>query len=372
MDITGDHTVIGLGFGDEGKGHVVDWLCAQASSPVVYRFSGGPQAAHHVVLPDGTDHVFSHFGSGTLRGAPTYWMEDCLTNPIALINEHDDLLKKGFDPTLWIHARSPIITPYEVAENEGSESTRRHGSCGAGICATLRRECEHYHIWFEDLFHPTALKLKMEQLSRIYTYHRETLNLDDFFWACDEAVNRGKIDGTENMSVGLGPSIFEGSQGLLLDQNFGFFPHVTPANTGTKNVSKAMYGEHPADVWLVTRAYMTRHGAGPMTNTIEHRIHDNPYEKQREDGMQGKFRRGVLDLDLLQYAAIKDKGIVHPPNLVVTCMDLLGDPYCLFKDGKVHTCASREEFLERIATAVAAGKVYVSTGPTANDIEEVV
>ena len=368
--ITGDHAVIGLGFGDEGKGHVVDWLCAHATAPVVCRFSGGPQAAHHVVLPDGRDHVSSHFGSGTLRGAPTYWSEFCATNPISLINEYADLVSKGFSPVLNIAARSPVITPYEIATNKHDEVDNRHGSCGGGIFATVRRERENYHIWFEDLFHPAALKIKMEQLHKVYGYSEEAISLDDFYWSCEEAVKADGIDGTPTCISTLQPTIFEGSQGLLLDQDYGFFPHVTPSNTGTKNILKLNYGAPPAQVWLVTRTYQTRHGAGPMTNTLDEGIRINPYENNRDDGPQGVFRRGLLDLDLLRYAGMKDP-YVDGANMVVTCMDLLEEPYRLYEDGKALVCASKEDFLKRIRTAVGATAVYVSDGPTANDIRKV-
>ena len=77
--------VIGAQFGDEGKGLVVDYLCSQVENPLVVRFSGGAQAGHTVWHKDKT-HIFSHFGSGSLRGASTYWSSTCLTDPIKASN----------------------------------------------------------------------------------------------------------------------------------------------------------------------------------------------------------------------------------------------------------------------------------------------
>src|SRR5690606_12238557 len=104
--------VIGIGFGDEGKGITTDFLCSRSRNPIVVRFSGGHQAGHTVVL-NGVRHVFSNFGSGTLRGAPTYWAKYCTVNPIGIINELDSLIKKGITPKLYIDEKCPITTPYD-------------------------------------------------------------------------------------------------------------------------------------------------------------------------------------------------------------------------------------------------------------------
>ena len=82
--------VIGLGCGDCGKGITTDYLCSQAKNPLVVRFSGGQQAGHTVVY-NGMRHTFSNFGSGTLRGAPTFWSKYCTMDPIGIKNEHSVL-----------------------------------------------------------------------------------------------------------------------------------------------------------------------------------------------------------------------------------------------------------------------------------------
>jgi adenylosuccinate synthase len=367
MELLGNHAVIGLGFGDEGKGHVVNWLCTRAHNPTVERFCGGPQAAHHVVLADGTDHVFSHFGSGTLLGAATHWSRYCSMNPVALMNELDDLKKKGYDPILYIHNHCPVITPFEITWNQARERETEHGSCGVGIFATVRREARNYHLWFEDLFHPTVLKLKVAQLREYYKDYG-SVSMVDFYAACEEVVRAEKIDGTSYDTPVGRTTIFEGSQGLMLDQNYGFFPHVTPSNTGTANV-RSLTGSSPT-VWLVTRAYQTRHGAGPMSMHVVHGIKDNPHERNRDDGPQGEFRKTLLDLDMLRYAVSKDPGI-HDPKLVVTCMDLLDGHYRLIDGGRVYTYTNESQFLTKIAHTVGAAELYASYGPTAEDIKKI-
>lgn len=74
--------VIGAGFGDEGKGLMTDYCCQRPKYTTVVRFNGGAQAGHTVVTPDGRRHVFSHFGSGTLRGAATFLSRFFICNPI--------------------------------------------------------------------------------------------------------------------------------------------------------------------------------------------------------------------------------------------------------------------------------------------------
>jgi adenylosuccinate synthase len=117
--------VIGLGFGDEGKGKVVSSLCSQSPDhdKIVVRYCGGHQAGHRVLLNDGSSHVFSHFGSGTLQGVPTYWSQFCTVDPMGLLNELDILLNKipifSTDKIrLYIDAKCPITTPYEKIHNQ--------------------------------------------------------------------------------------------------------------------------------------------------------------------------------------------------------------------------------------------------------------
>ncbi|MDU0295245.1 adenylosuccinate synthetase, partial [Saccharothrix longispora] len=93
-DLTGHVIVVGLGFGDEGKGAVVDALCHDRPTTAVIRFNGGAQAAHNVVA-DGRHHTFSQYGSGTLAGVPTHLSHHVLVEPIALATETRELEALG-------------------------------------------------------------------------------------------------------------------------------------------------------------------------------------------------------------------------------------------------------------------------------------
>ncbi|MBC9706769.1 MAG: adenylosuccinate synthetase [Enterococcus sp.] len=109
--------VIGLGFGDEGKGTIVDFLCQQRKTDYVIRFSGGPQTAHNVVTDTGLEHTFALFGSGTFQGAGTILTKHVLINPFNLIAEARALEEKtGENPLrkLVLSENSLLITPLHV------------------------------------------------------------------------------------------------------------------------------------------------------------------------------------------------------------------------------------------------------------------
>ena len=94
------YAVIGLGFGDEGKGLTVNHLANKLDNPLVIRYSGGQQAGH-TVIKDGYKHTFSNFGSGTLSGAPTYWSKYCSFDPVGFAKEYNKLKNDGYDPVIF-------------------------------------------------------------------------------------------------------------------------------------------------------------------------------------------------------------------------------------------------------------------------------
>lgn len=368
-----DSIVLGLGFGDEGKGLVTDWLTSKAKDPIVVRFSGGHQAGHTVVK-DGVRHVFASFGSGTLRGAPTYWSKFCTVEPDAILNELKILKEKGVDPLLYIDGKAPITTPWEIERNRMSVDDKAHGSVGVGVSATIAREEAHYHLLAEDLLYPRIAEEKLHQI--LHHYYKEDANLYEFMLRCRELVLRSNIQivsGVLEPLRGYGDQIYEGSQGLLLDQNFGFFPHVTRSNTGTKNALELGMKEI-FDVYLVTRAYQTRHGAGPMTQEDSRYILDNPDETNKEHTYQGKFRKGLLDVELLKYGIMKDQCLYgrRDMNLVITCMDHLRNYWYMRGDTPV-IHKNEKDFALGIGTylGIPVNKIYINDSSESKTIRSV-
>ena len=140
--------VVDLGYGDAGKGTVVDWLCSrQDGRPVhaVVRFNGGAQAAHNVITRDGRCHAFAQFGAGTFTpGVRTHLSRFVLIDPLALAAEAAHLASLGLADALdllTVDRDALLTTPYHQAANRAREIARgndRHGSCGMGIGETAR------------------------------------------------------------------------------------------------------------------------------------------------------------------------------------------------------------------------------------------
>lgn len=306
--------VIGANFGDEGKGLVVDWLCATQGAGIVVRYNGGSQAGHTVVIPGGTRHVFSHFGSGTFLGVPTFLSQFFVLNPIKFFDELDLLHKLGVKPIVYAHPECVVTTFADMIINQRIENKRagkRHGSCGLGVRETIERSTiPELKITMSDLWNASAsLQSKLEQICGQYAAFRTGEKIDfpnavDVFVAgCAQFADRVH-------PLGIGQCkdpIFEGAQGLLLDQdNKEYFPHVTPSSTGLKNVRAlcSQAGIEEIEPYFVSRTYLTRHGAGPLpSEDAGLRFED---DTNVEHDYQGRIRFAPLDEDGLIDRCAKD------------------------------------------------------------------
>jgi adenylosuccinate synthase len=346
--------VIGLGFGDEGKGRTVDHLCSIAEDPIVIRFSGGQQAGHTVVR-DGIRHVFSNFGSGTLYGAPTYISQFCTVDPTGIINEMRRLKDDGIIPRLYIDERCPVTTPYEKKINR--EKDKPNGTVGVGVGPTWEREKNHYSLTFGDLYYPSIMSIKLDMIRRHYNF---SMDIDGFIDDINQITGANNIFTSTHIPGNWDDLIFEGSQGLLLDQDIGFFPHVTRSNVGLSNVVKL--SPTLDRVYFVTRAYQTRHGNGPMTNeSMPHGIMVNPHETNVENIFQGKFRIALLDIDILQYALRRAKqNTQHNKTLVLTCLDHMANDLRFTRNGEIEKFQSEASFIESLSDYLGFDKVLVS------------
>ncbi|MFC0432181.1 adenylosuccinate synthetase [Kutzneria buriramensis] len=318
--------VVDLGFGDAGKGATVDWLCANGSVAAVVRFNGGAQAAHNVIA-DGRHHRFSQFGAGTLTGTPTLLSRHMLVEPIALATESVELARLGVpDPLglLHIDGDALLTTPIHVAANRAREDARgaaRHGSCGKGIGETAAYALTHRAPTVADCRDPAELARLLDALAR----HYEPLIGDRFdsvtalvtlyrdFAAATRIVTQDALA----TFAAHGRLVFEGAQGVLLDEWRGLHPHTT-WSTVEPRYARAMIaalGERPY-VLGVTRTYLTRHGAGPFPTEDKDLRLPEPHNATGE--YQGAFRVGHFDPILLRYAIEASGGI---DGLAVTHLD---------------------------------------------------
>lgn len=350
------YIVLGTGYGDEGKGTAVDYHCSQASShnPIVIRFSGGHQASHTVNL-NGQQHIFSSYGSGGLRGVPTFWSKYCTFQPQAAYNEFLDLLtlakERGDDvpPLLYVDAECPVTTPYDMWYNRFLEDRRgdqRHGSVGVGIGATFARHEEtHYRLYARDLKYPVVLEEKLERIKKYYLDKfpgnnevvRSILSLDleGYKQAAKETFY--EIAPAKLIFEAYQTFIFEGSQGILLDQDYGFFPHVTRSYTTSRNAREMLKEFLPhivPEITYVTRCYATRHGAGPLHGEMKMDLVNLETETNQFGAYQKAFRYAPLNLDLLDYAISCDRYNSVPSYssiLLVTCVDQLPNANLVLK-----------------------------------------
>ncbi|MEV0854248.1 adenylosuccinate synthetase [Nocardia fluminea] len=326
--------VVDLGFGDAGKGATVDWLCspeADLGVAAVVRFNGGAQAAHNVVA-DGRHHTFAQFGSGTLAGVPTLLSRHMLVEPIALAAESERLAALGVpDPLglLAVDGRALLTTPIHIAANRAREDARgtsRHGSCGRGIGETAWYALENDAPTVADCRVPGVLRAKLDRLAA----HYEDLigpsahgyeSVDALVAMYRDFARAVRITGAAELArlAHTGRLVFEGAQGVLLDEWRGLHPHTTWSTVEPRN-ARAMIRDigATAAVLGVTRTYMTRHGAGPLPTEAPLGF---PEPHNGTGHYQGDFRQGHLDPILLRYAIDVCGGI---DGLVVNHLDVPG------------------------------------------------
>lgn len=318
--------VLGHTFGDEGKGVTVQWLCKKAieegKKPLVVRFSGGPQAAH-TIFNGGTEHICSSFGSGVLLGVPTFLTGDVFIDPICMKNEYDVLVSKGIKPTL-IRGFNRIITPYDVMAGRSDNKVLSDGTCGKGIYPTFKRYqgniMHHLGVPMIDPDVTLALAANHYGLERNKEY--DDMFREAYLWMQTETTIF-----TASLLKEYDVWVYEGSQGLLLDMDNGFYPHVTPSRVGLNGIIESDLEN--AEVYLVTRTYTTRHGNGYKPR-IPHRYDlSNKHETNITNEFQGDFKTGVLEVDLLNKAYERHcinnyiKKYNMSLNLVVTHMDII-------------------------------------------------
>ena len=351
--------VTDLSYGDAGKGSTVDYLARQYDTSVVVRFNGASQAAHNVITPDGVHHVFSQFGSGSFsNGSKTFLSKYMLINPLNMLNEASHLIYLGMHD-IWertyIDRNCIVIMPWHEATNRIKEVLRnknRHGSCGHGLGEAVSDNQTHPELTIRvnDLQNNNPKSLiekiidirnkkynELKDLESIYNCKIEALYselfasnvyIENLISKYNEWVSKINIVATHalvDISSSVETIIFEGSQGVLLDENWGFHPHTTWSNTTSDNAFEIVddigFDSEVIKLGLI-RAYTTRHGAGPFV-TQDNSLNDYIIEKHNSVGsFQGTFRKGWLDLVAHKYAIEANGGI---DALVISGLDQISE-----------------------------------------------
>lgn len=303
--------VIGANFGDEGKGLMTNYFSSNPNTIVVCS-NGGAQRGHTVFEPTtGTQHVFHHFGSGTLKGADTYLPKYYILNPIVFNQEYEELSDYIDDLKIYVNPACMITTPFDMMANQIKEQSRennRHGSCGTGIFETITRykagvTALNYDIISE--YYTEKFKKENIQLSKEWAATFYDKNIFKMFIEYDYPLMKQRsIIAYDDILKEYNNIIFEAGQGLLLDKNnTAYFPHLTPSNTGIKNPAEIINNinweeEIKVETCYVSRTYITRHGAGPFkTECWEEEINSSIHDKTNEpNAWQGSLRYGFLNI----------------------------------------------------------------------------
>jgi adenylosuccinate synthase len=331
------YIVVDLGFGDCGKGLLTDFLARHLGAGVVVRYNGGAQAGHNVIAPDKRHHTFSQFGSGTfVPGVKTYLSKHVVIHPGALLIEGDVLEGMGVRDAfarIRLSDQALIITPFHQAANHIREIARgqnRHGSCGVGVGEAVEDARSNFEdpILAGDLSDPPRLRRKLRslrefkrgQLAELYKnkspgrvlareweiFEREDV-IDSWISAIAPIGELGLVVSDSVLQRWLYQAetvIFEGAQGVLLDEDAGFHPFTTWSRCTAANAHDLIQEMMPdSGVFQigVMRSYAVRHGPGPLpteTKVLSAIVSENNKYNQ----WQGAVRYGWFDAVLARYA----------------------------------------------------------------------
>ena len=330
--------ILGLQWGDEGKGKVVDVLTPRYD--VVARFQGGPNAGHTLEF-SGEKYVLRSIPSGIFQGGKTNIIgSGVVIDAILFRAEAEELAKSGHDliRQLCISKKAHLILPthrildaaYEAAKGSG-----KIGTTGKGIGPTYTDKVSRNGMRVGDLLSPdfpqiyARAKARHERILRSLGYAYDIADLERQWFEAVEFLRRFRLIDSEyfiNGALAEGRSVLaEGAQGTLLDVDFGSYPFVTSSNTVCAGVCTGL-GIAPnriGEVFGIFKAYCTRVGAGPFPTELFDETGERLCSLGHEFGaVTGRKRRcGWLDLVALKYS-IMINGVTQ---LIMMKADVMND-----------------------------------------------
>jgi adenylosuccinate synthase len=328
--------LLGLQWGDEGKGKIVDVLTPVYD--VIARFQGGPNAGHSLEFND-IKHVLHTIPSGIFHKDKINLIGNgVVIDPVVFKNETDALEEMGVAPvdSIYISKKAHLILPSHKVLDAASEAAKgdtKIGSTLKGIGPTYMDKTGRNGLRVGDILLPdflekyNFLKNKHKEILSQYDYKDEPENYEeDWFRGIEKLLTYKLVDSEHfiNNLINENKKILaEGAQGTLLDIDFGSYPYVTSSNTICAGACTGL-GIAPGrigEVLGIFKAYCTRVGSGPFPTEL----HDETGDKMRRQGKEfgsttGRPRRcGWLDLPALKYA-IMINGVTQ---LIVTKADVL-------------------------------------------------
>jgi adenylosuccinate synthase len=334
--------VVDLGFGDCGKGTIVDFLVRDREADLVVRFNGGAQAGHNVITADGRHHTFAQFGAGTfVPGVGTHLGPQFVLHPGAVAVEARVLERVGVRDALsrlTVDERAPVVTPFQQAAGRLRELGRGahgHGTTGVGVGEVRLDQamgCDDV-VYTADLRSQDVLADKLERQRQRKREEMDELRDvpgtdDELQVLADRDLVRVVLDTWHMLRLqvldpdaaarriaGAKRLVMEGAQGVLLDQRWGFHPYTTWSDCTFEGAEALIAGRERFRLGVV-RAYATRHGPGPFPSEQPHWPLPEPHNANH--GWQGRFRVGALDGVLLRYATTVVGGV---DGTALTCLD---------------------------------------------------
>lgn len=330
--------ILGLQWGDEGKGKIVDYLADKYD--MVCRFQGGPNAGHTLVI-DGKKHVLHTIPSGIFRpNIVNVIGNGVVIDPITLVRELDGLKNAGVDlSNLFIAKKAHLILPthrYIDAASEASKGKEKIGSTLKGIGPTYMDKTGRNGLRFGDIhsdeFKNRYHQLKEKHLGLVKLYPEVDFDLEveekKWFESIDRLRKLNCVNGEYFVNEAINNNkriLAEGAQGSMLDIDFGTYPYVTSSNTVTSGVCNGL-GIAPSkigEVIGITKAYCTRVGGGPFPTELFNEDGETLRRIGQEFGATtGRPRRcGWIDIPQLLYT-IMINGVTQ---IALTKLDVLNE-----------------------------------------------
>ncbi|MBN2481775.1 MAG: adenylosuccinate synthase [Bacteroidales bacterium] len=328
--------LLGLQWGDEGKGKIVDVLTPKYD--IIARFQGGPNAGHSLEFNQ-VKHILHSIPSGIFHENQINLVGNgVVIDPVIFKEEVESIMKLGvsLSEKLMISRKAHLILPSHRildAASEASKGITKIGSTLKGIGPTYMDKTGRNGLRIGDLLEPgfqqkyQALKQKHRDLLKLYDYEYNLEEGEERWFEGIEEIKKYQIVDSEyeiNNFLQQGKRILaEGAQGTMLDIDFGSYPYVTSSNTISAAACTGL-GIAPnkiGEVFGVFKAYCTRVGSGPFPSELADDTGKHLREKGSEYGATtGRPRRcGWLDLVALKYAIMLN-GVTR---LLMTKVDVL-------------------------------------------------
>ena len=325
--------VIGLQWGDEGKGKIVDYLSEDFD--LVVRYQGGNNAGHTVIVDD-TTYKLNLIPSGVIRGKICFLGQGVVLDPNHFSNEYDQIKKKINNPKIYLSSNISLILDYHKQLDKINESIlnteKKIGTTSKGIGPAYQDKVGRKSIKLYDLKSKKIIEEKMHSIKKFYdpileSFNESKINIEQtiqdllIFY---DVVNELIVDNSQIKKEFKNKKIlFEGAQGALLDLDHGSYPFVTSSNTVSSNIVIGSALQVDYQTVGIFKAYATRVGNGPFPSELFDDIGDYIAEKGVEIGTVTKRKRrcGWLDLVSLKYSC----EINRVNELCITKADVLNN-----------------------------------------------